>query len=448
MTEKSENQKEELSLQSICRYNQKLLDDEFVGLRFDGKKFFVNFPLGYSEPKSQTDEELEKEYRSDIANLIFVLKKFCDKSELLCNGSKFAKDEKVEFPIHAYIFLINHFLNNGYYKEKEVQYKKSTNGKINWSRTIKQIRPEFINDNPIFLKFITKKINYNEEEIITQIHKYCVHESFSKIGFIFSNIRPEKSTLKFNADFFRSMILQKMSKTFDEKTQLLLKNMLDLINYVDKSNEVKTFYYGTEDFEHIFESLVDSVFGENDKEEFYPECYWQFENGNSKKCSLRPDTIMIRDRGTIDQKIFVLDSKYYKYGMSNKDFDLPGSDSIIKQIAYAEFIENSINREESRLPKDVKTNLNLKEIYNAFIMPANLQNSSNKNNFVQYFGYATTDYKSYDEKSNDYKKYHKIIGIKIDLKTLMNDYSKNQDRIEKLAKLISTQFATLPSSDG
>ena len=69
--------------------------------------------------------------------------------------------------------------------------------KINWNRTIKQIRPQIdYNDNIIYLDFITRKTNYNEAELITLIHKYCVHESFSKIGFLFSSFMPQKSPLK------------------------------------------------------------------------------------------------------------------------------------------------------------------------------------------------------------------------------------------------------------
>jgi len=51
---------------------------------------------------------------------------------------------------------------------------------------------------------------------------------------------------------------------------------------------------------------------------------------------------MITDRGKENQKIFILDSKYYKYGVSKFDYDLPGTGSIVKQFAYEEYAENAL----------------------------------------------------------------------------------------------------------
>ena len=133
---------------------------------------------------------------------------------------------------------------------------------------------------------------------------------------------------------------------------------------------------------------------------------------------------MIPKRGTLEQKIFVLDSKYYRYGVSNGTYDLPGSDSIIKQIAYADFIEKG----ESTLPKDVRNNLNKEEIYNAFILPYNKKSNQEE---LQCFGYAKTN-------SNEgNKKYHKIYGINLDVKSIMYRHiPHDKQMIEQLADKI------------
>lgn len=396
--------------QIICDYKAKLSGSEFVGLKFENGTLRINFPLGYKESKD------EKERRKDILNLISVLSTFSDRRDSFYNKENFRNSERVEFPIHAYLFIINNFLSNGYYIEREPVYKKNASGKINWSRTIKQIRPQVADGNVVYLDFIARKINHNDANLITLVHKYCVHESFSKIGFLFSSFVPPKSELKFNANLFKTVIQKKMSQTFNEKEQLLFKNMLDIINYLDSSGQSKNFYYGTEHFEHVWESLVDTVFGEPDKEKFYPKCHWvlydknggerqiDYSNDVYKKYSLRPDTIMIPDRGKTEQKIFVLDSKFYKYGVSSVSYDLPGSDSIIKQIAYAEFIEKG----NQQIPKDVLRNLNKSEIYNAFILPFDKKDGDD----FECFGYANCD-------SYSGKKYHKIYGILLDVKSIM-----------------------------
>lgn len=195
--------------------------------------------------------------------------------------------------------------------------------------------------------------------------------------------------------------------------------MLDVINYLDSSNENKNFIYGTNNFHHIWESLVDQVYGEKDKEKFYPKVYWKLKNqnlnqqklfdfSNSKFNSLCPDTIMITNRGKPGQKIFVLDSKYYRYGATKNPNHLPDSSSVVKQIAYAQYIENTNNK----IPKDVKKNITPQKIYNAFIMPSD-------NPFPQNIGYSSADYVFPQTQTNAEKSYYKIYGILLDIKQLM-----------------------------
>ena len=125
-------------------------------------------------------------------NLIGVLTAFGDSKDSFIENVNYSNKTEVKFPVHAYLYIIRDFLTNGYYSEKEVVYTKSQNGKINWAKTIKKIRPQLINEQPLYLQFITRKTNYKESELITLIHQYCVYESFVKFGWIFSSFVPQK----------------------------------------------------------------------------------------------------------------------------------------------------------------------------------------------------------------------------------------------------------------
>ena len=96
------------------------------------------------------------------------------------------------------------------------------------------------------------------------------------------------------------------------------------------------------------------------------------------------------------------------------------SGSIIKQIAYAEYIEKEEN--EGRLKKS-------KSIYNAFIMPYESKDSTN----MKFVGSARTDFKHED------KPYCKIKAILIDTKWLIENYNRNNKMIEELANLIEME---------
>ena len=403
--------------------------DKFVGLRFIDGKLSIYFPGGYRKPNSND----EKEVRRDILNLISVLSTFTSKESAI-NNSAFPNSKEVDFPIHAYLYIINDFLNHGYYQQKKQIYKRSTSGKISWSRTIKQVRPQIIDGSAVYLDFITHRTNHNENELITLVHKFCVYECFEKLGYLFSSYIPQKSTLAFNKNLFTAVIKTKASSTFNESELLLFKNMLDIINSMDSSGEKKNFIFGTDNFHHVWEQLVDTVYGESDKDLFYPKVYWKFKNSKTfsfseKRNSLRPDTIMITNRENENQKIFVLDSKYYRYGTTKNPNHLPDSASVVKQLAYAQYIDNKDTR--TKLPKDVRPFIESENIYNAFIMPAD-------NTTPENIGYVSADYVLSQDSDEAEKPYHKIHGILLDIKSIMYKHIPHDKHlINELAKLIS-----------
>ena len=116
-----------------------------------------------------------------------------------------------------------------------------------------------------------------------------------------------------------------------------------------------------------------------------------------------------------DNDIFILDAKYYKYGISQKSNDLPDTSSISKQIFYGEYAKNKYNN---------------KNIYNAFIIPfCNI-----KENY-KIDGYAKLENDSSEEK------FKKIAVVLIDMKFLMKQEIKYNDKeIYKLSKLIKDKI--------
>lgn len=120
-----------------------------------------------------------------------------------------------------------------------------------------------------------------------------------------------------------------------------------------------------------------------------------------------------------NQKTFVLYSKYYCYCESKQLNHLQMSGSIIKQIAYAEYIENREN--EGNLKHKSKA------IYNAFIMPYESKKADESMKFV---GSARTDYKSGD------KSYYKIKAILVDTKWHMEKHNRDDKMIKESAELI------------
>ena len=416
------------NLSDICIYNAKLEGKGFVGLVYENGDLKVNFPLGYGCADS------DDERRKDILNLISVLGSFMEKDSPIDTPKPDAKSAEAGFPIQAYLRIISDFLAHGYYHETETEYHKSQSGKINWRKTVKAVRPEIIGDDLLYMQFITRKSMNNENELITRIHKFFVYEAFFKIGFLFCSFLPVKPQIKYNSQLFRAVINLKLSKTFSDRNLILFNDMKLIMDYLDSSESNKKNYrYGTEEFEYVWERLVDHVYGVPNKADYYPHTEWHIgsrvfddKDVDYKKNALRPDTIMLVD-DDVKKEVFVLDSKYYKYGETRSAFALPGTDSIIKQVAYGEYVEK-VHPEFS---------IGGNNIFNAFVLPFDSQSG----NSPEVFGYAQTTYKAND------KPYHKIYGVLLDVKDLFYHHAQHDtNKILLLAEEIKKYANLCPSS--
>lgn len=414
------------SLSDICVYNAKLDGEDFVGLKFEKGTLKVYFPLGYRCAENDDDR------RKDILNLISVLNSFMRNDSSINIPKHVNKEKESSFPIQAYLRIIYDYLINGYYNESEKEFHKSKSGKINWNKTIKSIKPEMVIEGFVFFDFITKKTQHNESALITQIHKYFVYDAFSKLGFIFCPFMPEKPCIRYSSNLFRTTIKLKMSKTFNDRSLILFNDMMTIMDYLDASDyNNENYRYGTEEFEYIWEWLVDNVYGIPNKEHFYPHTEWHISGkvfGDNdvdyKRIALRPDTIMLIKQDS-KTEAFVLDSKYYKYGECRGAYALPGTDSIVKQIAYAKYVEN--NKEHPELSVNGKEDI----ILNAFILPHDTKNGTDP----EVFGYAYSTYELND------RPYHKIYGVFLDVKDLMYHHAcHDNSKIGILAQKIKEYY--------
>ena len=462
-------------LNDICFCESKANSEtEFVGIRCEKTKeggaqeTSIIFPLGYFKDDSALRELPEEELRECVVNLFTVLSDPSLQEQIHQDSSisTFAEEHgESEFPMVSYLNVIRNFLDFGYLDEKEILYKKGANGKINWGRTIKAVQPVITEDaqNLVYLDFIARKVSYNEDTLITQVHKFCVHDALVKLGFLFGIDPSEEPQLDFDYDLFCNAIHSKLAKTFNDRDLRLLADLARIVEYLagHKTEDGKTaddFYFGVNKFAPVWEAMVDKIFGTvsiNEKRANYnPSLKLVAENNQTsegddyqeevgrnaeyKRSTLRPDTIMIRGQDT-----FVLDSKYYKYGLTRFNSHLPVAESVCKQMAYAEYVEthwNEISGLDSSNATHSQNDALPKPIYNAFIMPCCAENVKEKFPNAVFsesglfsmcrVGYIYGDWK---DRGQDY---HKIHCILLDMKSVMRNYANNPDAQNELAELI------------
>lgn len=394
---------------SVCNF----ADEGFIGLSFMDGLPHVSFPRGY------TISDDEDEIRKDILGLIRILQRFSSQRE--GNSKNDIGEDQTSFPILSYQYVIKDFIAHGYYTEHEVEHRISDRGKINWKRTIQKVQPQVDDDNIVYLSYVTKW-SINRASILTRIHEFCVYESFSKLGWLYlaTAYLPKKPSLRFNKRMFLATLNDALKNTFNSEKKILFSSMIDIVNSIDENSNLQDYQYGVQRFEYVWENLIDYVFGENNKDVYFPHAKWHIINGNRTESSaLEPDTVM-KYKG----KFFILDAKYYKFGITGLSVHLPATSSIQKQITYGDYIA-------------AKQFANRGDIYNAFVMPFAAHGGEPEYKFVSV---GTADWIIYSPDTENYKY---VLGILLDTKYIMRVYTRHSEReILNMSQLIMDALKT------
>lgn len=119
------------------------IDNSFIGLKIKGNDVHFYYPEAYHF------EYVNDEY--DLQSIINLLK-------TISLGKTHSKDHNVtfnshrednDFAIYSYLWLIRDWLNNGFYINREKNFKTNQKGKVNWKRTLNQ-QPIISNGNIIY----------------------------------------------------------------------------------------------------------------------------------------------------------------------------------------------------------------------------------------------------------------------------------------------------------
>lgn len=390
-------------------------NDSFVGVKIKDNNVYFYYPQTYSF------DENKKDIRSDILSVLRTISLAKTKS----------KDKNVyfqenvnnsEYAIDSCLWIINDYFNNGIYINREKIYKMNQRGKIDWKKTIQNDNPIISNGNVVY-KNIIVEVKSNMVSILVEIHKYCVKKSIDYIGWLFninSNLIQSKSINETIKKQYVLTLKKEINSTFDDKKRELFQHCINVIEGLDDKEEKKEFVYGVDTYYYIFEKMIDSIFGSKNAHQKYDfKANWVLKKNDNIRVNssgLRPDTILEKE-----DNIFIIDSKYYKFGFTGLENDLPETTSIQKQIAYGSFIKNNIKDES-------------KKVYNAFILPFNKRNNPifNSNADLQYIGYAESP------TQNNGDEFEKIYTYLIDMRYVIETWNNNShlDDIEELVENI------------
>lgn len=377
--------------------------DTFIGLKISQKSVDIFIP----EFLPFSDINNKKSLKNDVFLLIKSINLIENKDQ-----SKSKTDDNIfesnSFNFLSYVWIIRDYINNGYYKEFEKNYGYRNSGKINWKKTLNS-NSDLLKNN--IFRNLVYEYKSNVETTLTEAYKVCLYIALSRIGWLFNasekNVNINNDALK-KINFFASIIKKELKRTFVDSKKIRLKEMLKILLSTDSSKNIDECVYGTSNYFVVFEKMIDKVFGNvKNINDYYPRGLWHLEKENKiiMSTNLRPDTIC-----SYENYYCIIDSKYYRFGTTFENKDLPNTTSIEKQIIYAEDLK--INHSGNKV------------IYNIFIMPFDKNSKQAKHYFnrekmndVEYIGYAYASWKNTN--ISDLNLNNKVFTFLIDLKYLM-----------------------------
>ncbi len=393
--------------------------NSFVGLRIKNGEIHFHYPESYD----LSDENDKKSFRYDVVNIIRTISLAKSKTSS-SNLSDSGVHQSEQFAIMSYLWIIRDYLSNGYYRNSEKIYSVNGKGKINWKKTL-DTQPIISNGNIIYNNVVVEVRN-DCDDVITEAHKWCVFDSVRKIGWLFGlsekSVFVSKTADSVIKRYIRA-IRTELKRTFDDVKKARLNHMLKVLIGVDDSDRTKEIVYGVDKYHYVYERMVDYIFSNiDDITKYNPNAKWYLKRNafEPKDASaLRPDTILLDTKQNGEKVAYVLDAKFYRFGTTGKESDLPTTTSIQKQITYGDNIICNLQEKE-----------NIKQVYNAFVMPYNKHNNifDYKEN-LEYVGYSEANWR------NDKLSHTRICAFLLDTKHLVSTWSHGNSE-EDVKKLI------------
>ncbi len=317
--------------------------EDFVGLKVTNEGFKVIFPYGYILPTG-TDDSVRTEIL-DLLKTISLTKKYY--------GNNLGSDplSDVNKPFMACLTLLDDYFSNGLIKKIDYRYERDGSGRIDWHRTFK-VTPWITKSLGLFFPHVYTKVGLQEEDLLTQIEARCLNIAYEQIGWLLGKIDVPSSLVK-DLKPYIPYLTKILSNTFVDRKKLLLQSMIEISENQGSNDLSFSKDFGTNSYFAVWEYMIRKVYGNVDESRFFPKGYYVMDDGSKYPASdLRPDVVNI----TKDDVCYIIDAKYYKYGITHNGFDLPQTSSIQKQFAYEDY---------------AKRIGNFREIKSLFILPTN-----------------------------------------------------------------------------
>lgn len=246
------------------------------------------------------------------------------------------QDEIVLNQLQSTLYILDDYRKYGVLNFTEAVIQEKSNGKINWSKTIKRGSP-FINDNqePVYSKLMVKKNIIKNNDLLTSIHKYFIQYSDNMLGWYFSDSGRVYKTTELESDLSMpcsvpvaiTIIKKALSIEYSNRKINLYKKLLILL-YNREHSEVGSLL-GVSDYWRVWEFMAKKVFNDvydSNYSSDIPQPRYLYPDGSYSSEAIGQRFDLITE---YKNALYIIDAKYYDV-LKTK----PGWKDIVKQFFY------------------------------------------------------------------------------------------------------------------
>lgn len=340
----------------VCTISGDSFQFKVVGALCIGEQPVIVFPKNYDLPEEPVFQIAE------ARNLVRGLLRY--KNEMRNEDEEstvfYGQNNVSSNRISTAIGLLEDYCQNGYIKRKSEVASQNYQGRIDWMTTVNKTSPLFSRGMPVYCSPVIRHKTSDDNNIVCLAHKFVINDCFREWGWLFdydsfSNCEVE---LPFPAKEVILRLQAELRNTFLEREIFVIKHIIQYLSELTGNEGRRKFdIVATPYFAFVWESICGYLFNNKYPElkTLLPQPVWDSDivTGN---ISQRPDIF------TVDgDRLYILDAKYYNYHNS-----IPGWHDAVKQLFYRHTLVAISDTRKYRkyLP-------NVKDIFNAFILPGN-----------------------------------------------------------------------------
>lgn len=300
-----------------------------IGVLFEEKTNIV-VPMFFMDSFDKLTSEITKQEKDKLKLLVKAWVKYQSSTKVdKETNTKLGEGSQYSFSI--IIDLIQDFLDYGLYTEFEYINHVRRCGKIDFQQTVKNLKPLYTEQGPVYLEYITRGKKINDEDIIKAVQVLVLNEIARNLGWMlgFSIVLPPEPVPISLSLSTVSRLRMIRDSSYNSRKIRLLNNLILYISSTEKEDEDGKGLFVATGY-HFWESMVSSVLGNVNhsmlKKDFFVKHTYvsRVDRSSMKKMNpLEPDAVYLSDEALV-----ILDAKYYSYGK------LPTNDDITKQFTY------------------------------------------------------------------------------------------------------------------